>query len=75
MSSDGSNCCCSTGKMGKGRHDFMARVEDEIVVVKDVPDSATAVGIPARVIIEEADLRREAQAATLQNWALLPGKP
>ncbi len=37
MSSDGSNCCCSTGKMGEGRHDFIARVGDEIVVVKDVP--------------------------------------
>ena len=37
MSSDGSNCCCSTGKMGEGRHDFIARVGDEIMVVKDVP--------------------------------------
>jgi len=37
MNLDGSNCCCSTGKMGEGRHDFMARVGDEIVVVKDVP--------------------------------------
>ncbi len=28
---------CGTGKMGEGRHDFMARVGDEIVVIKDVP--------------------------------------
>ena len=26
------------GKMGEGRHDFMARAGDEIVVIKDVPD-------------------------------------
>ncbi len=37
MSLDGRNCCCSTGKMGESRHDFMARAGDEIVVVKDVP--------------------------------------
>ena len=37
MNLDGSNCCCSTGKMGEGRNDFMARAGDEIVVVKDVP--------------------------------------
>lgn len=37
MNLDGSNCCFSTGKMDEGRHDFMARVGDEIVVAKDVP--------------------------------------
>ncbi len=37
MNLDGSNCCCSTGKMREGRHDFMTRVGDEIVVVKGVP--------------------------------------
>lgn len=37
MNLDGSNCCCSTGKMGEGRHDFMAGAGDEIVVIKDVP--------------------------------------
>jgi len=37
MNSDTLDCCCGAGKMGKGRHDFMARVGDEIVVVKDVP--------------------------------------
>ena len=30
-------CCCGTVKMHEGRHDFMARVEDEIIVIKDVP--------------------------------------
>ena len=42
-----------------------ARIGSNSVVVKAVPPGATAVGIPARVIIEEADLRREAQAAKM----------
>lgn len=37
MSSDTSDCCCRAGSMRKGKHDFMARVGDEIVVIKDVP--------------------------------------
>ena len=37
MSSDAHDCCCCAGKMREGRHDFMARVGDEIVVIKDVP--------------------------------------
>jgi YgiT-type zinc finger domain-containing protein len=37
MNSDIHNCCCYSGMMHEGRHDFMARVGDEIVVIKDVP--------------------------------------
>ena len=37
MRSVAHDCCCGTGKMHEGRHDFMARVEDEIIVIKDVP--------------------------------------
>ena len=37
MNSDAHDCCDCAGKMREGRHDFMARVENEIVVVKDVP--------------------------------------
>ena len=37
MSSDTYDCCCGTGKMREGRHDFVARVENEIIVIKDVP--------------------------------------
>jgi len=37
MSSDAHDCCCCAGKMREGRHDFMARVVDEIIVIKDVP--------------------------------------
>jgi YgiT-type zinc finger domain-containing protein len=37
MSSIAHDCCCGTGKMHEGRHDFMARVQDEIIVIKDVP--------------------------------------
>ena len=33
-SGDCSHCSC---KMREGRHDFMARVENEILVIKDVP--------------------------------------
>ena len=36
MSSDANECCCGAGKMREGRHDFMARIEDEIIVIKDV---------------------------------------
>ena len=35
------------------------------VVLKAVPPGATAVGIPARVIVEEDDKRREEQAAKM----------
>jgi YgiT-type zinc finger domain-containing protein len=37
MSSDAHDCCCHAGKMREGRHDFMARVVDEIIVIKEVP--------------------------------------
>ena len=30
-------CCRCAGKMREGKHDFMARVGDEIIVIKDVP--------------------------------------
>ena len=36
MRSVAHNCCSGAGKMREGRHDFMARVEDEIIVIKDV---------------------------------------
>ncbi len=37
MSSGANDCCCCAGKMREGKHEFMARVGDEIVVIKDVP--------------------------------------
>lgn len=37
MSSDADDCCSCAGKMRNGKHDFMARVGDEIVVIRDVP--------------------------------------
>jgi YgiT-type zinc finger domain-containing protein len=37
MSFDAHDCCHCAGKMRVCRHDFMARVGDEIVVIKDVP--------------------------------------
>jgi serine O-acetyltransferase len=39
-----------------------ARVGSNAVVVKDVPDGATAVGIPARILDEESKLMREEAA-------------
>jgi len=39
-----------------------ARIGSNSVVVKTVPPGATAVGIPARIIGEDIDARREAQA-------------
>jgi len=42
-----------------------ARIGSNAVVVKDVPPSATAVGIPARIILDEADKTREEKAAKL----------
>ena len=36
MNSNHHNCCCA-GKMRECRHDFMARVGDRIVVIKDIP--------------------------------------
>ncbi len=42
-----------------------ARIGSNSVVIKAVPPGATAVGIPARVILEEDDKRREEQAARM----------
>ena len=42
-----------------------ARVGSNAVVVKDVPPGATAVGIPARIILDEQDRNREEKAAKL----------
>ncbi len=42
-----------------------ARIGSNAVVVKNVPAGATAVGIPARIILDEADKTREKQAASL----------
>jgi serine O-acetyltransferase len=42
-----------------------ARVGSNSVVIKEVPPGATAVGIPARVIVEEDAKRREEQAAKM----------
>ena len=42
-----------------------ARVGSNAVVVKDVPPGATAVGIPARIILGEQDRNREEKAAKL----------
>jgi YgiT-type zinc finger domain-containing protein len=37
MNSDVHDCCNCAGKVREGKHDFMARVQNEIVVIKDVP--------------------------------------
>jgi len=37
MNSGVHDCCRCAGKMHEGKHDFMARVGDEIIVIKDVP--------------------------------------
>jgi serine O-acetyltransferase len=42
-----------------------ARIGSNSVVVKTVPPGATAVGIPARIIGDDIDARREAQAARM----------
>ncbi|OJX00143.1 MAG: serine O-acetyltransferase [Burkholderiales bacterium 70-64] len=42
-----------------------ARIGSNSVVVKAVPADATAIGIPARMIVEDADKRREAQAVKM----------
>jgi serine O-acetyltransferase len=42
-----------------------AKIGSNAVVVKDVPPGATAVGIPARIILSEQDKSREEKAAKL----------
>ncbi len=42
-----------------------AKIGSNAVVVKDVPAGATAVGIPARIILDEQDRTREEKAAKL----------
>ena len=42
-----------------------ARIGSNAVVVKDVPSGATAVGIPARIILDEQDKQREEKAEKL----------
>ncbi len=52
-----------------------ARIGSNSVVIKEVPPGATALGIPARMIVEDADRRREAQAAKMgfSAYALTQG--
>jgi serine O-acetyltransferase len=42
-----------------------AKIGSNAVVVRDVPPGATAVGIPARIVTGDEEVRREAQAAKL----------
>ena len=42
-----------------------AKIGSNAVVVKDVPPGASAVGIPARIIVDEQDKSREEKAAKL----------
>lgn len=42
-----------------------AKIGSNAVVVKDVPPGATAVGIPARIIVDDQDKSREEKAAKL----------
>ncbi len=42
-----------------------AKIGSNAVVVRDVPPGATAVGIPARIVNQEDQQRREAQAAKM----------
>ncbi|HOV51996.1 MAG TPA: hypothetical protein PKV83_03565 [Methanothrix sp.] len=37
MSSVAHDCCCEKGKMHEHRHGFMARIEDEIIIIRNVP--------------------------------------
>ncbi len=37
MSLDAHGCCRCAVRIREGKHDFMARVGDEIIVIKDVP--------------------------------------
>jgi len=37
MSLNSHDCCRCAGKVRKGKHDFMARVKDEIIVITDIP--------------------------------------
>jgi YgiT-type zinc finger domain-containing protein len=37
MSLDAHDCCRCAVRMREGKHDFMARVGDEVIVIKDVP--------------------------------------
>ena len=46
-----------------------ARIGSNAVVVKDVPEGATAVGIPARILDNEVEMRRKKQLETLGQKA------
>jgi YgiT-type zinc finger domain-containing protein len=37
MNSEAHDCCRCAGKMRDSKHDFMANVVNEIIVIKDVP--------------------------------------
>ena len=68
------DCCCGTGKMREGRQDFMARIEDEIIVIKDVPplicDTCGEVEYTLEVSREIDRIRKEFFAGRLQGRPL-----
>ncbi|HNX08674.1 MAG TPA: type II toxin-antitoxin system MqsA family antitoxin [Methanothrix sp.] len=70
MSSDAYDCCCCAGKMREGRHDFMARIGEEIIVIKDIPalicDTCGEVEYSLEVSREIDRIRKELVAGRLQ---------
>jgi YgiT-type zinc finger domain-containing protein len=78
MSSDVHDCCRCAGKMHEGRHDFMARVADEIIVIKEVPalicDTCGEVEYTLEVSREIDVIRKEFFAGRLLAKPLATGE-
>jgi YgiT-type zinc finger domain-containing protein len=78
MSSDVYDCCCCAGKMREGRHDFMARIGDEIIVIKDIPalicDTCGEVEYTLEVSREIDRIRKEFLAGRLRTKPLAAGE-
>jgi YgiT-type zinc finger domain-containing protein len=73
MNSDVHDCSRCAGKMREGRHDVMAQVGDEIIVIKDVPalvcDTCGEVEYTLEVSREIDAIRKEFFAGTAAGQA------
>ncbi|MFB3764179.1 MAG: type II toxin-antitoxin system MqsA family antitoxin [Methanotrichaceae archaeon] len=78
MSSDAHSCRCCAGKMLEGKDEFMARVGDEIVVIKDVPaficDICGEVEYTPEVSEEIDEIMEDFFAGRLQAKSLAAGE-
>jgi YgiT-type zinc finger domain-containing protein len=75
MNLEGHDCCRCSGKISAGRNDFIARIGEEIIVIKDIPaltcDSCGEVEYGLEVSREIDRIRKDLLAGRLRARPLM----